>query len=210
MIYHPKTLFALCLIGFCTSFSPIIAQAPPQPWKKIKEIDQYTVYTRSSNLSSVKEIKIEASFDVNVAHFMEVLNNVPAYTDWVYKCSQAHRLKTIGEHEYIYYLISDIPFPLKDRDIVIHSKQWFDPAIQGYRAKSVALPAFISQNPNMVRVPLLQSLWEIRPVNDKQVDIVYQILTEPGGKIPAWMVNMAIANGPIHTMKELALYLKEN
>lgn len=200
------TLLLICILSI---IDLAVAQSSEGDWEKIKETDGFVVYTRSSDLSSVKEVKIDATFETNIDHFMKVLNDISAYPTWVYKCSHAHKLESMGENEFIYYVVSDIPFPLKDRDVIIHSKQWFDPAIQGYRTKSVALPGFVNEKPKRVRVPFLQSNWEIRAINENLVKIQYQILTEPGGSIPAWIVNLAITSGPIKTMKGLAKFLKK-
>ena len=200
-----RLISCLLLLFFYGSY--LSAQDNPEDWKMIKETEQCTVYTRISTLSSIKEVKIIAIFDTEVDKFMSVLNNVPAYTNWVYKCGKAHRLKTITKNEFIYYVTSDVPFPLKDRDVIIHSKQWFDPEIQGYRIRSVGLPAFIDEETKYVRVPMLSSNWAIQPTEDDKVKVEYQILTEPGGSLPIWLVNLAITSGPLKTMKGLAKYL---
>ncbi len=196
-----------CFLLFCFYGLSLSAQDSSADWKMIKETEQCTVYTRLSALSSIKEVKVVATFDTEVDKFMSVLNNVPAYTDWVYKCGKARRLKTITKNEFIYYVTSDVPFPMKDRDIIIHSKQWFDPEIQGYRTRSVGLPAFIDEEAKYVRVPMLSSNWAIQPTEDDKVKVEYQILTEPGGSLPIWLVNLAITSGPLKTMKGLAKYL---
>lgn len=206
---HPlitRTLsLALALSITCTSLS---AQSEVS-WKKVKEKDNIEIFTRHSSLSSIKEVRIKTTFEVSLDHFLGVLNKVSSYPDWVYKCSAAQRVKTLNENEYIYYVVSDLPFPLRDRDVFIHSRQWFEAKTQTYRAESVATTELEQPNSELVRIPKLHSSWIIKVLAPNKLSIDYFLLTEPGGSLPDWLVNMAITMGPIRTMKGLDQFLKQ-
>ncbi len=199
----------LLLLGQLIVCTFLCAQTE-EAWQKVKEKDNIEIFTRSTPLSSIKEVRIKTTFQVSLEHFVKALNQVSAYPQWVYKCTTAHRVKTLNENEFVYYVVSDLPFPLKDRDVFIHSRQWFEEDTQIYRAESVATSEFGSPNDKLVRIPKLHSRWTIKVVAENKIAIDYSLLTEPGGSMPNWLVNMAVTMGPIRTMKGLQQFLEQS
>jgi len=46
-------------------------------------------------------------------------------------------------------------------------------------------------------------VWLIDPAPGNTLKIDYTLQLDPGGSIPAWLVNMFIANGPVETFRRL-------
>ena len=203
------TLPFLCL---CLAFLANSTSYPSfnaQQWNLIKQKDNIDVYTRYHNDSEYKEIRIVTTFDVEIEKFMAVLNNAESYKEWVYKCSEGRMLERINEKEFIYYTVSDLPFPASDRDLVIHSKQWSDQE-GNIHSKSVGIENYLDVSPDYVRIPFFESTWDIYPMEDGKIKIDYKAISHPGGFIPTWLVNMAITTGPIKTMEGLKNQLALN
>ncbi len=173
-------------------------------WKLVKQEGNTKVYTRSREDIKIKEVRITTNMKTSMNKFLKVLNDVPGYANWVFKCQNAKRILTVSEHEFYYYTSSNLPFPLSDRDMVIHSRQWTDPLTQTVYAESVADPHYLPEKEDYVRVPYLKSAWVIQPLKDGTLKINYSISTDPGGSLPSWLVNMAITQGPVKTMELLA------
>ena len=171
-------------------------------WEKIKDEGNIQVFTRKPKNSKFKEIRILAEFKMNLDTLMKVLNDADQYTDWVYKCRESRRINTINEEEFYYYVTSDLPFPATDRDLVVRCRQWIDD--QGIvHSQSIAKPELMPDKKGFVRIQNYESKWKITPQSDGIVHIDYEALSDPGGSIPAWIVNLAIAAGPLKTMKQL-------
>ncbi len=58
-------------------------------------------------------------------------------------------------------------------------------------------------NDALVRVPFSEARWEVAMVNNKDLSIQYFLRIDPGGSVPTWLVNMAMAEGPYVTFKNL-------
>ena len=152
--------------------------------------------------SDFKEIKIHALFKADIDTFFNKLNNPNTYTDWVYKCTQGKILEKKNKQEFHYYTVSDLPYPAKDRDMVVKCKQWKDE--NGTRfSHSEADPDFIPLDKDLVRIPYFVSNWKITPLADGMIQVDYTALADPGGSIPVWIVNMAVSSGPFKTMEQL-------
>lgn len=172
-------------------------------WSLVKENGKTRVYTRSNKDSKIKEVRIRTQMNVDFEHFIKVLSDVSNYNEWVYKGRNAKLLDQINDNEMYYFIESDFPFPLSDRDMVIHSRQWRDPVSKTYHSKSVAVPQYLPKDRNMVRLPMLEAYWKISPRPNGGIEIDYKALADPGGNLPAWLINMAITQGPIKTMEQL-------
>ncbi len=201
-LYYPIAIAILQVLFFS---EPLRGQgASESAWELVKEQGLTKVYTRSREDIKIKEVRISTIIKTSMEKFLKVLNDVPNYSDWVFRCEKAKRLLTISDHEFYYYTTSNLPFPISDRDMVIHSRQWTDPLTKTVYSESVADPNYIPHKDDYVRVPFLKSAWVIHPMEDGTLKVNYSISTDPGGSLPAWLVNMAITQGPIKTMEQLA------
>lgn len=199
-------LLCLCLGFLGSSFSPYFVIS--EDWNLIKQKDDIEVYTRYHKNSDYKEIRILTEFDADLEEFMKILNKAEDYHKWVYKCSEGKFLKRLNEQEFVYYTVSDLPFPAVDRDLVIHSKQWKDDH-GNVHSRSVGLEDYLPVNPNYVRIPYFESTWDIYPQANGKIKVDYKAISHPGGFIPAWLVNMAITTGPVKTMQGLKSILDQ-
>jgi hypothetical protein len=56
---------------------------------------------------------------------------------------------------------------------------------------------------------LFKAQWTITPLKDGSLSLEYQLLVDPGGSVPAWLVNLAVVDGPFETMSALREKVKE-
>jgi hypothetical protein len=159
-----------------------------------------SVYSRSTDLSDIKEIRVSFTVASSMNKIIALLADVPRYKNWVYKCSYSERVKTINENEFYYYTVSDFPIPFEDRDLVIKSKHWLDNETGIYYSQSEAVDEIIDKKNGLVRIPSFSSAWTIKPLETQLIQIEYQVISSAGGLIPSWLVNLAIAKGPLETM----------
>ena len=72
-----------------------------------------------------------------------------------------------------------------------------------------AVPGFVPAKKGIVRIDHSSGKWVITPVNKHKMHVVYTLQVDPGGAIPAWLVNMLAAQGPIQSFKKLRLQLQK-
>jgi hypothetical protein len=98
---------------------------------------------------------------------------------------------------------------LSNRDVVIHEKIYKDSLPHFLKASFVNEAAYCPEIPSIVRVPHLLINWDVTMPTAKTIHIVYLFETDPGGILPAWMVNPFADKGPYETFKKLAEILKK-
>ncbi len=178
------------------------------PWESIYKDNKMEIFTRCSETSSVKEIKVIQEVNTDLSVLINTLNDVEAYTSWVYKCIEAKIVENEDDKTFYYYTSTDMPFPASDRDLVVHTTQWYDENGVFYSV-SKAAPDKIETEHNMVRVSNFESQWKIEEIAPEKIKIEYVLSTDPGGFIPKWMINMGISIGPKKTMKALVNLVKK-
>lgn len=204
-----KTLIFICLFCLYIPFSNSIHTEKVifshDQWKLASSDGNLKVYKRNKDGSSYKEIRIENIVNAKAEQVVAALRNADAYKDWIYKCRYSKKIKTLNDSEFVYHTIADLPMPLWDRDIVAHSTYRYDSAKDIHYFRSQKADGYIDddENDKIVRVDDFYTAWKVKDLGDNRVSIVNQLHIEPGGSIPAWIVNMSVTKGPKKTMKGL-------
>ena len=202
-----KPLFLLCSLLFTADF---LALAPIEnQWKLVNEEDDFKVYTRESTFSPIHEIKILYTATSTLDKVSITLDNVPNYKNWVYKCVDSKRVSIKNKDDFHYYILTDFPFPLSDRDLVIHTQQTMWPNGKGYSSVSKLFPSEYNKSEDRVRMAYFESKWEVVKVNSTTISIDYRVVADPAGDIPSWLVNMAITKGPVETMRKFKTMIEK-
>jgi hypothetical protein len=184
------------------------AQAPALSWQLVKDKDGIKVYTASAASSSLKYIKVEAILDGTVAKFSTVFRDVPKQTKWVYKTKRAYIIHANGADDLLYYNETALPWPMSNRDVAIHMQIKEDVQQHQLIVTSVGVPTAIPETGNVVRVPHFQGNWTVQDAGPNKIHVRYFLDIDPGGAIPAWIINLFITKGPYETFIGLANQLK--
>ncbi len=204
-----KTIFSLSLLALCCLTEVRGERYPTRidssgVWVLVSKTATLAVYRRASAKSAIDEIRITAVFKTTMENFLRVLGDVPGYQKWVYKCGEARQLSASAVGEQIYYVRSIFPWPLQDRDLIVHSVVKKDAATGVVTSTSRALPDHRPVVDGVVRMRQFSSTWKITPEANGTVAVDYRVTCDPGGILPDWAVNLGITSGPRKTMEGLA------
>lgn len=192
-----RKILHICLVCLVTT------QLVAQDWKVVKEQEDIQVFTRKTDDSKHKEVKILARVKATMNELVAALEDVDKHKDWVPYTIDSYIVDKQEVDKFHYYVSSDFPFPAKDRDVVIFYERSQDPSTQVVITQSQARPNFLTENDDFVRVPLFNSTYVLTPADNGFIDIEYNLKVSPGGSIPAWIINLGVTKGPIKTMKSL-------
>ena len=191
----------------CSGFVSTVAGQ--YDWKLSKEKDGIRVYQSELRHSSYKGIKVECTLEGNYDKLMAVLNNVSGQKDWVYHNQTAYILKQVNPYEFYYYTEASLPWPMSNRDAVVHLKMDKDSLNRFLKITSVSVPDYISEKSGKVRVTKSTVSWNVTMPTTKTISIIYIFEAEPGGSLPAWIANMFVDKGPYESFKKLGEILKQ-
>lgn len=203
--FLPRLLFAFVLQILVVA--QLHAQKEKDGWIFKNEKDGVKVYYRKT--SDVHEIKLITSIKSSLSGITHLFNEVDDYTKWGYKLAEARLLKKVSEKEFYYYTRLDFPWPLNDRDLILHTKLEQDSTTKHVTSTSVAKPNYLPETKDNIRIKSTTTKWTLVPGENGWVYVEYYINSNPAGNIPDWLVNMAIDVGPRETIKNMRKILKE-
>ena len=95
---------------------------------------------------------------------------------------------------------------MSNRDLVIHLTAITDSLTGICIIKAISEPKLKPEVDGKIRVPRSVAEWKLVPLTNKTTQITYTLDIDPGGSLPAWLVNFATVEGPYLSfikMKEL-------
>ncbi len=199
-----------CIILLGLSLQVSIFAQKNTDWKLKKEVEDLQVFVRKSPTSNIKEIKVRYIANASLSNIVAALKDIPAFPDWIYNCIEARVLERVSDLETIYYSRLAFPFPMSDRDFIAKSKLWQDPKNKNVYIKVTGDYNYLPIKKDLVRLPKLQINWHITPLTSKKAMVEYHIVSDPGGDIPDWAVNMAIDKGPVNSIKNFKEMLQKS
>src|SRR6188474_2322019 len=200
------TVKITCLV-LCSGF--VFSVAGQYNWQLSKAKDGISVYQSAVKYSSYKSIKVECTLEGDYDKLIAVLNNVSGQKEWVYNNKTAYIIKRIDSHELYYYTETSLPWPMSNRDAVVHLKMDKDSLNRFLNITSVSVPDYIAEKSGKVRVTRSSVSWNVTMPTAKTISIIYIFEADPGGSLPAWVANMFADKGPFESFKKLAEILKK-
>ena len=178
-------------------------------WKLTRNSEGISVYQSPVKNSAYKSIKVECTLEGNYEKLLAVITNVNGYTEWVYNNKTASLLKKAGPFEFYYYSETSLPWPMSNRDAVMHTTITRDSLNRFLKIHSVNDVGVVAEEPGKVRVPYSVINWYVTMPSERAIHIVYTFEADPGGSIPAWIVNGFADKGPFESFKKLGELLKQ-
>lgn len=178
-------------------------------WELKKNSDGISIYTRNSEGSDFKELKSVMQLKTSLSSIVALLNDWENYPKWVYKCEKSITLKKISDTEVIHYQTVIAPWPADNRDFIVDVKISQNPLSNVVIQKAICLSNYIPQIKEYVRITEFKASWILTPIKNGMVNIEYHLLVNPGGSLPAWIVNLAMIDGPFETNLHLKEWVKK-
>jgi len=198
-----KVLLTLsCFIFFIT------ATYAQDSWKLKTEDEGIKVYTRAVSNSSFKAVKVNCQVSANTSQFVAVIMDIKNSVTWAYHTKSATVLKQVSPSELYYYSEVQVPWPVHNRDFICHIMVKQNPQTKVVTIDAPCLGDYIPEKNGIVRVTQSVGKWVITPAGKDTLNIEYTLALDPGGDVPAWLINLFAAEGPMQTFKKLKIQLQ--
>jgi hypothetical protein len=198
-----RIFFATLLVLDMTS---VFAQTD---WNLKSEKHGIKVYSGAVSDSKYKAIRVECEINANASQLVAVLLDIKTCPEWVDHTKSCTLIKQVSPSELYYYSEINIPWPAQNRDFVAHLIVRQDPVTKVVTVDGPAVTGFVPVKDGIVRVHSSKGLWIITPLKKDYVRVVYTLHVDPGGDIPAWLVNLLATQGPMKSFEGLIAQLKK-
>jgi hypothetical protein len=172
-------------------------------WSKDKSGDNVTVYVQPAPGYSLKAFRAVTTVPVPMDAVNALIADAPAFSQWYSDCRSNKIIKTISSKEYVTYFVNDSPFPVMDRDSLIHTTVSQDPATRAVTFAMKGAPTLIPEKDDYVRVPKLEGYWRVTPIGASETEVVLELRSDTGGSVPSFLANQQVTVGPFKTFQKL-------
>lgn len=206
-----KNLLAVCfLVAFSFTILPNASakaeESPDSKWELKKTGDNIKVYFRKKT-EEIVEVKVKALYKHNCEKVVKTIKNTTYYPQWVYKCQKTEYVYENGQR----YLrtVTDIPWPLQDRDNIAFQKPMRHPDENTYIIESYSVPKAIPEYDGITRQEKSDVRWEIKKLDKNTTSIDYTIQIKLTEGLPDFIVESITVSGPYETFNNLNNLLKK-
>jgi hypothetical protein len=199
-----------CLLVEGTALADPPASAPK--WEMFNEEDGVKCYRRDVAGSDVVALRGEGFIAAPITRVASVLADRKRATEWIDRLARTKVLRELSETESINWNHIKTPTPLKDRDFVFKTVITTDPAkkkviFSYYSVTDKAAP----ETDDYVRGHFKHGKFELTMAERKNRDgtvtkgtiVVAEVVVDPRGSVPTFIVNMVQKSWPHKTITAL-------
>ncbi len=205
---HRIIIWIAVLMAGCSVAQEV--QPEPQPWKLAQDKNGIQIYTRPIEGNDLIEFKGITLIETSITSLLALIRDVEATPQWVANCTTSKVLERINDHETVTLSFSDAPWPVMDREAVVHNVITIDPNTSVVTVRQTGKPDYIEAKEKVIRVQRLEGFWQFTPKQEGQVEVVYQLLSDPSGDLPAWLVNSSIISQPYETLRDMKKIVQQD
>lgn len=187
-------------IGLLLFFSSLVWAAPS--WQLEKEEDGVKVWVAPTPGSDYKQFKGQVMINAPLKAVQQVLEDIKNFPQWYHRMVEARVIKTLENGHSLRYSVTDLPWPVSDRDAVVEAYKEIMSNGE-LRVTFVARPNAFPLQEGRIRMPYLQGSWVLTPLSQEQTQVTFQTAAEPGGSIPSWLANQMVVEVPFNTLRNL-------
>ncbi len=195
---------ALCLLALVLScFTPEVSRA--SEWEKVSEDRGITTFRKEIPGSPIVAFKGEAEIGASIPRIIGVLEAIQRENEWMAGVVESHNIEQRTESDRFEYNRTETPWPLQDRDFVIHTRTTLERTpVPTVRIQMNSEPhSKKPHQPGVVRAELIDSSFTLRQITPLRTLFTCEIQADPKGVIPKWAVNLFQRSWPFRTISGL-------
>ncbi len=139
----------------------------------------------------------------NIEQLAIILLDIPGYTDWAYATKKSVLIKDLGPGKLIYFSEVEVPWPATNRYYYAQLELKNNPADHSMLLVSANLPEYTPVPKDLIKVPYSRGEWKVTTISKKTIHIDYVLQLNPGGSLPAWVLNLFSTKGPLETFENV-------
>jgi hypothetical protein len=201
-MFKMMTLISLLI---CASF----AQAATPQWKEFNHKDGITVYKAKMPGTPIVAFKGKVLIDAPIKKVLWVLADREHRKDWVDRLDINQELEIISPTKRIIYQSFKMPLFISNRDMVYQTTLTKNKKNGSYILELESVNHKKSPPTIGVRAQLINSKYKLIPQKNKTL-VTVEILSDPKGLLPTWLVNLVQKSWPIKTLTGLRNQVKKD
>lgn len=193
--------------SFILAFTSLTCPYAQTDCKLKKDQDSIKVYTCHTDTSRFKSIVAEFTINTTLEELTRVVMDIAGYARWQFNTVEAKVIKKISKSEQLYRTVIEAPWPVTDRDMVVRIQTKYENSNLVITTESET--GILPRNKAFVRVPTSRGKWIVTMKSKNRLQVKFTMQIDPGGSVPAWLVNWVCAQAPYQSFKNLKTILEK-
>ncbi len=188
-----------------------VATHAEEKWKSKKKKNGIEVFVRPVAGSDFKEFKAVMRVKSSLKKLSAMVLDVKTMSEWMYATESIRIVEQINPQESIRHVICDLPWPVKDRDVIIKTRlsQNSDLSVH-LLIESIKGYSGVKKDSGMIRAEHLSSSVRYYPEENGLIRVEYVAHYNPGGTLPSSLYNLLLINTPYQTFVDLREWMKKD
>jgi hypothetical protein len=193
----------ILIAGVSLGLSCLVSSAAePGDWELRRDRDAIQIYTRKIDDSPYDAVRsVTVVEGVRVSSMIALLEDAEACPDWADRCAESRVHTRIAPNESLVYTVNDMPFPVKDRDVLAHVTWSQDPESLTVTMSSYATEGQLEPVKGRLRLTEARVTWQFRPLPSGAVEVMSEAHINPGSPLPGFVTNMLLVDTPYETLR---------
>jgi START domain len=177
-------------------------------WQFLEDKNGISVYQTKIEGTKLVGSRGEAIINAPLNRILFVLSDIDRSFEWVDGLKTSKVLEQNGLLETVVYQEFNLPWPISNRDFVFRgtARKEADGRVV-IEIKSEDHP--LAPKTTGVRGELIESRYTLTPMGDSQTKLEVEVLCDPKGMIPTWLVNLIQKSWPQKTLTALMRQLEK-
>lgn len=190
------------LLGMVLISSSVVALAADSVWTPRKSDAGVTISSRPSADSPINDIRSETRMKASMDSLISLMRDYSARPRWDSMCGEIKVLQQEVNAETVYVHLR-LPWPVSDRDLVMRVEWKQDPATGVIRQHAYGVPDAAPPVEGRVRMAGFFNDWTFTQMPDGTLAVDGIAHADPGGPMPAWMINKLSSEAPLQALKKM-------
>lgn len=141
--------------------------------------------------------------NTRMSSVVALIRNSSECAEWSDSCKSATIIEWVSEQENYVHTVTDLPWPVKDRDVVSHVVWSQNPDTLAVSMSGDATVGRLATSRNIVRVTQSHISWELVRDMNGSTTVTLSAHVNPASLMPNWITNKLLIDSPFQTMKGL-------
>jgi hypothetical protein len=180
-------------------------------WKKFDDVDEVTLYKAEVPGNDVVAFRGETIINAPIERLISAFGDQKRKPEWMHDLLKVVTVQKFSKTKKIEYYHSAAPWPLDERDFLYMSEFDYFSKEKTFvlNLKNVTHKDYPVKK-GIVRAMLYESNYFISKTDDpKKTKIAAEILFDPMGAVPKWVVNFVQKAWPVNTLNGLRKLMKD-
>ena len=169
-------------------------------WEIQRDQEGIKVWTKDYPNSNFKQFKATCHIDASMENVVALFQDIEKLNKWYDRIESTVIIKEISHQEAIYSIDFDLPWPVTNRITAVKSIIDYEPNSGEVKVITTYEANIATPDDGDLLVTDISSDWILTPNPNGGVDALHLGYMDPAGKLPAWIANKGVKDGPINTI----------